>query len=344
MAPKRRAGRRVGYAGRFLRRRRVPVALVVLVVMVAAQLCCRKPTGQQTLLRLDYLDAKVERTAASLVPSYRFVVGQRLSYSTECRFPWTYGTEVQTRYRTAWVTDRNADGSWRVVLCVHTVKHVVDSLGMTSLQDTSIRVVYADMFPDGRHSANPTLDGEDPFMFFPRMPADPSEAKAGWTYPTAPGLPPTRCVMLGMTATEPKLAAVRVEVGTAGNAAWSREVALFDTALGLMRHREGKFHVTRGWKSAGVAVGKLDYVVVLSQTQLESIKRDADAYFEYWYRDRELMELMHRFPAQADSLGVEEESVLVRTKRLVRDSLFLKALDYDMVGQREHTEHVRMRK
>jgi hypothetical protein len=151
-------------------------------------------------------------------------------------------------------------------------------------------------------------------------------------------------VLLGMTATEPKLAAVRVEVGTAGNAAWSREVALFDTALGLMRHREGKFHVTRGWKSAGVAVGKLDYVVVLSQTQLESIKRDADAYFEYWYRDRELMELMHRFPAQADSLGVEEESVLVRTKRLVRDSLFLKALDYDMVGQREHTEHVRMRK
>jgi hypothetical protein len=102
--------------------------------------------------------------------------------------------------------------------------------------------------------------------------------------------------------------------------------------------------MTRGWKGAGVAVGKLDYVVVLSQTQLESIKRDADAYFEYWYRDRELMELMHRFPAQADSLGVEEESVLVRTKRLVRDSLFLKALDYDMVGQREHTEHVRMRK
>jgi hypothetical protein len=267
--------------------------LALLVAMVVLQVCCQRPGARQRPLKLQYFHAKFEYVTAPVVPSYRFTAGQRLDYRTECRFPLSYGTEVQTRFRTAWVISRNADSSWRVVVVVRTVRQVPDSFGRTLPPDTTIRVAYADMRADGSHAANPTIVGEDPMMFFPQMPLNASQAGAGWTFATRRGNPPSRCTLLGMDKKNPKLAAVLIEMGSATDPTSSREVVLFDTALGLMWHREGEYYMPQQWKGTGTAVGDLDSVILLSASQLEDLKRNADAYLQTWSRSRQLLYLAH---------------------------------------------------
>jgi hypothetical protein len=314
----------------------VQEARTLLVFVLLLQVCCQKPGEGQRALKLQYLHARFERVTAPVVPSYRFTAGQRLDYRTECRFPSSYGTEVQTRFRTVWVISRNADSSWRVVMVVRAVGQVPDSSGRTGPPDTSIQVAYADMRADGSHVANPTLVGEDPMMFFPQMPLNASQAGAGWTFATGRGRPPSRCTLLGMDEKNPKLAAVLIEMGSATDPASSREVASFDTALGLMRHKEGQYHMPQQWKGTGTAVGDLDSVILLSPSRFEGLKRDADGYFQTWLKSKQLLYLAHSDSARADSVDIELESLYARTGRVLNEPLLREALGRDLTALRGH--------
>lgn len=289
------------------------------------------------------MDARLSKPAALVLPRYRFSVGQRLSYHTDCWFPWKSGTEEQTRIRTAWVTDSNPDGSWRVVLLARSASTFLDSAGRELRRETGVRLVYFDMFRDGQHKMNPTVFGADPALFFLQMPADSTEAAKGWQYGMGTERDTVYCTFGGLVASQPRLAAIRVTQAAGLRAAASDhaiELVLFDTDRGLLWRREGKYYSPGEWKGEGHAVGELDTVVVLSSEELARFKHDADVYFKAWLDSRGLMGLMHERPAKVDSLSAAVESVFARTRSQVTDTLILAALNDDVIALHKHVRDI----
>jgi hypothetical protein len=90
------------------------------------------------------------------------------------------------------------------------------------------------------------------------------------------------------------------------------------------------------WKGTGTAVGDLDSVILLSASQLEDLKRNADAYLQTWSRSRQLLYLAHCGSARADSVGIEVESLFAQTGRLLNEPLLLAALSHDLMALRDH--------
>jgi hypothetical protein len=322
--------------------RRFAVLAAPLLVL-AGIVACRKPVESRGQVNLNYMGAKFLKPASAILPRYRFTVGQRLSYRTDCWFPWNSGAEEQTRARTVWVTDSNPDGSWRVVLLVRSASTFLDSAGKESRRQTGSRLVYFDLFRDGRHKLNPSVLGADPAMFFPQMPTDSIEASVGWRYPMEAGHDTVYCTLGGILASDSRFAAIRVRQVSAPSVSvksWASEVVLFDTNQGLLRRREGKYYSPGEWKGEGYAAGELDTVVILSSEELARFKHDADIYFRTWLDSRGSMGLMDEQPANVDSLDAAIESLFARARSQVTDTVILAVLDDDAAALREHIRHV----
>jgi hypothetical protein len=319
------------------------VVLIVPLLVLAGIVMCRRSTESRGLVRLNYTGAGFTKPASAVLPKYRFSMGQRLFYRTDCWFPWNSGTEEQIRLRTVWVTDSNADGSWRIVLLVRSASTFLDSAGRESWRQTGSRLVYFDMTCDGRHETNPTVLGADPAMFFPQMPADSAEAVEGWQYGMEAGQDTIYCTLGGLKVSEPWLIALHVRqvaVQSAAVPARSTEVVLFDTGRGLLWRREGRYYRPGEWRGEGCAAGELQAVAVLPPEELAAFKRNADIYFKAWSDSRRLMGLTVKQPARVDSLGAVAESLLARARSQITDTLIRAVLDEDAAALREHVRHL----
>lgn len=121
------------------------------------------------------------------LPRYRFQPGQELAFRSSTLFKSGEGktaSELGSQSDwTAWVLRANSDRSFRLVL---REKNVLAQTfqGKKSGQDAETRIVYADVFPDGRVRMNPTIQYQGrPGELFPPLPVDVGQLKA----PARPG-------------------------------------------------------------------------------------------------------------------------------------------------------------
>src|SRR5438309_530009 len=81
---------------------------------------------------------------------------------------------------TASVPRANRDGSFHLVLREKNIFSQT-SQGKKNDQPAQTRIVYADIFPDGRVLMNKTIQYRShPGALFPKLPRDAAQTKAGW--------------------------------------------------------------------------------------------------------------------------------------------------------------------
>jgi peroxiredoxin len=121
--------------------------------------------------------------SASL-PRYRFEPGQQLAFRASSVFKFGEGKSAgEHGYETdwnVWVLRANKDGSFHLVLREKDVfSQTSDGKKLGSPAQT--RVVYADVFPDGRVLPNKSIQYHgNPAAIFPQLPRDAAEATKGW--------------------------------------------------------------------------------------------------------------------------------------------------------------------
>jgi peroxiredoxin len=143
-------------------------------------------TTTRLLSMLVFFAASITAFAAEdeSLPRYRFRPGQELAFRSSSEFKYGEGQNAGEHGSrsdwTAWVLRANADGSFRVVL---REKNIFSRAfqGRKSDQPAQTRIVYADIFPDGRVLMNKTIQYRSHLgALFPGLPGDAAQAKLGW--------------------------------------------------------------------------------------------------------------------------------------------------------------------
>jgi peroxiredoxin len=130
--------------------------------------------------------AGLASAGAPEVPRYQFEPGQEMSYRTTSTFKYGEGKAARERGSradwTVWVVRANVDGSFRLVIRQEDNSFYFLN-GKKQEQPARARLVYADVFPDGRVIPNDTiLYRGHPGAIFPRLPRDAAEAAKGWSW------------------------------------------------------------------------------------------------------------------------------------------------------------------
>ncbi len=124
--------------------------------------------------------------ADKALPRYRFQPGQEMTFRSTSEFKYGEGDNAGAHGSrsdwTVWVLGANPDGSYRLVLRERNVFSQTFGKNKDKHdQPAQTRVIYADLFPDGRVTMNKTIQYRShPETLFPRLPANEAEAKAGW--------------------------------------------------------------------------------------------------------------------------------------------------------------------
>jgi thiol-disulfide isomerase/thioredoxin len=118
--------------------------------------------------------------AAPDLPRYKFKTGQELVYSGTTDFDFGQGAFKESDAITFWVTGEKQDGSWHVL---YSDKHKTERTGMGAGTIETSKFGSLDLFPDGRAPAKTAklADESAPSVFVP-LPADATQAKAGWEF------------------------------------------------------------------------------------------------------------------------------------------------------------------
>lgn len=122
--------------------------------------------------------------AGDTLPRYQFNPGQELAFRSTSEFKYgegkNAGSHLSNSDWTVWVIRANKDGSYRLVL--REKNTFAQKTGdRKNEQPAQTRIVYADVFPDGRILPNKTIQFRShPGTLFPRLPANAAEANKGW--------------------------------------------------------------------------------------------------------------------------------------------------------------------
>ena len=192
-------------------------------------------------------------------PKYKLELGQELAYRTTYTFKYGVkdrtGEVVRRTDWAVWVVRANPDGSRRVVVRQEEKQQQVSG-GRKLDRPGQTRVLYADIFPDGRVSPNPTITPQAQFeLLFPRLPKDATE-EAGWSWTHDGGRIVAKPVKKGgagfrfETATDTPENAIFVSTNTS--------VVTFDPELG--RVAGGTFAGTQEYGLKGKGEGAIEFV------------------------------------------------------------------------------------
>jgi thiol-disulfide isomerase/thioredoxin len=214
------------------------------------------------------------------LPRYRLQPGQELAFRSSTVFKSGEGktaSELSSQSDwTAWVLRANSDGSFRLVL---REKNVLTQTfqGKKSGQDAETRIVYADVFPDGRVRMNPTIlfqghSGE----LFPLLPADARQASTGWESVAANDkFTCKRMLGVGGFVFE----AVKHSPWDEIYLSSSKTRYTFDAAKGVVTR--GEIETRQGHGLVGKGTGTMELVAVktMAPPVVEAMAQAADQYF-----------------------------------------------------------------
>ena len=160
----------------------------LLSILVAAVLC-----SPLSLLAAD-----------EVLPRYDLRVGRKLTYavSSEMKGDPRRGMGTHSNAGTFIVTvlRENPDGSRRVTLRSATT-FTMTNQGQAHAQPERVIVAYADVFPDGRITPNPTINmAIEPRNVLPLLPADGAQIPKGWSHKNDATLEQTNYTAAGANA------------------------------------------------------------------------------------------------------------------------------------------------
>lgn len=241
--------------------------------------------------------------ADDLLPRYRLTPGRELTYRTE----WAYkiGDGRDRSEWTVWVLRTNPDGSARLLFrCVELTTRV---RGGQTENAPRTRLLYADLFPDGRVLPNPpTLRGGQATLF-PRLPKNAAEGAAGWE--TRDGV--VTATMKPVPGDGFRFATVFVAVTLDGlHLGSSRRTSTFDPARGLVVKAETES--AHGYfKGPGTGTLELTGEKTLPPTELAELADDAGRFFAATATYEEAMSAAAKLtPARADEAATKAGDAL----------------------------------
>ena len=233
------------------------------------------------------LVATVSRAAdgSKGVPTYRFEVGQELTYKDDNEMKRGDGPKQGGyRFHTDWkasVVGKNKDGSYRVVL---RSAQTMSFDGKPPAGSPRTSFGYCDVFDDGRVVTNSTLGFSlDPTVLFPRLPANPKEIANGWE--SLRDHDDGRCSF--KIESQPKsangewaIAQVRKSPLDEIYLITHASTVTFDANRGLMSKTQGKS--TQGWGIKGTGTDTLVLVSVEKHDAnwAKKLWNDVDRYFQ----------------------------------------------------------------
>lgn len=225
-------------------------------------------------LRSTVLQSAQAAEADEQIPRYRLQVGQELIYRGGSDFKYEGGKFVYGESWKVWVVRQNPDKSWRLV-----IRHgssFSQERGDTEKKKTvaaqpekaeapeDATFAWCDFYPDGRIVENDSFGFRmQPAKLLPRLPADKSEAKQGWTSRDTRMDETTSLRML------PGAAAGRCSIETVRNSPMNaiygseyRDVVTFDLKRGLPEQIASENSQTYGFNGKGT--GSLELIEVKS--------------------------------------------------------------------------------
>lgn len=214
------------------------------------------------------------------LPRYRFKPGQELTIRSSSEFKYGEGQNAGERGSqsdwTVWVLKANKDGSFRLVLREkNTFSQTFQ--GKKSDQPAQTRIVYADIFPDGRVLMNKTIQYQShPGALFPQLPRDAAQAKAGWESvqneekTTFKPLEPADGFVFEASKQSPLN---KVYLSS------SKSKYTFDVAKGFVVRAESENTQGYGFKGKGTGTTELVSVNRLGPTPFQAFEEAADRYF-----------------------------------------------------------------
>jgi peroxiredoxin len=214
------------------------------------------------------------------LPRYRFQPGQELAFHSSSAFKYGEGQNAgehgsQSDW-TAWVLRANTDGSFRLVLRDKNIFSQT-SQGKKTDQPAQTRIVYADIFPDGRVQMNKTIQYRShPGALFPKLPRDAAQAKAGWE--SAQDDEKTTFKPLGV-ADGFAFEAVKDSPMDKIYLSSSKSKYTFDTTKGFVIRAESENTQGYGFNGKGTGTTELVSVKMMEPTAIQAFADAADQYF-----------------------------------------------------------------
>ncbi|MEX2315957.1 MAG: TlpA disulfide reductase family protein [Pirellulales bacterium] len=241
------------------------------------------------------------------LPRYQFKVGQELQYTGSSVLEYENGSIKSSTDWKIWVTRKNNDGSWRLV-----VKTSQGNGDEAQVDDSRSTLAYVDLFPDGRLTKNSTLGfGFEPRSVFAQLPSDDSELKNGWqarsefsdtTYRYTPKAAEQQPAKLWQIACVQDSPTSKIYLAS------HEDEITFDREQGIVREIQGKS--TQGWgiNGKGTSQRTLKDVTESKPEWIASLDRDLDRYLATAKQEEELDERIGRSP--------EPEPLLDQAKQL----------------------------
>jgi len=282
------------------------IRLVFLCAVLAAT-ARAAPVPEPVLAAREFLPL-----AEPALPRYRFEVGQELLYRTLGTLAGDSVIGTRDRASRYTVINEDPDGTCRLLI------HVTDAeqrLDAPHNPPARTWLAYADVTPDGQYELNRTIKLVDRAAFITPLPA---ETAAAWTKPDPRGMEDMAFTVAGVDPLDHHLLAIRQAGSGLRERVYGSEYAatiLFDTALGLITHkelvvREGDY-VPGRW----VTMTELDSVRYLEEEELDSVARDAGIWFDAWAAWDSLTDIAEDEPDRADALWDAADSTLARAVR-----------------------------
>jgi thiol-disulfide isomerase/thioredoxin len=285
----------------------------------------------------------VANPAVTKVPQLNFQAGLELIYKgngSRTTDRVIFGTDDETRI---WVTDRNPDDSWRLVVRRTVASYKIDENGQRT--DNAPETVWArwDLAVDGSFRYNRTNEDLDPAGIFIPLPSNILDAGLGWTVTkknfweqdayTLDGRSSDSLWIVNDRFTNPLVAIGRMTQSA---------VFYIDPRRGLPIKKEGKFVQMVGeTPHETITATFLESAATADSTWLGNLKRDAELYFQADSQYDELMDQGERDYKRTDDCLKRAEKILrdVRDKTTIPE---LQAqLNQEIAGVPDDVNYIR---
>jgi peroxiredoxin len=235
-------------------------------------------------------------------------VGQELTYEGASSFKYDNRSMDHTQEWQLWVTKRNEDGSWRIL--------VRNSMRYGGSPEVTFG--YFDLFPDGRILSNPTLGYQlDPAALLVQLPADAKQTRAGWhSHDKLKALSRQHRLIERGDLQAGKLVVEVVNHSPMDEIYLSTSKSTFtvDGPRGLVERIETETTQGYGFNGKGTGTTELKSVVQRDADWMEKLTAEAMAYLEADKQYNELAERSQREPEKTAELLNEALSVLKQTR------------------------------
>jgi thiol-disulfide isomerase/thioredoxin len=214
------------------------------------------------------------------------------------------------------VVGEDPDGSKRVIL--RSASAYAQKLnGNEHKSPERVQLGYADVFPDGRITPNPTLGMQlDPSGVLPPLPKDANELAKGWKNVDEARGQTSTFTAAADQAQGSAFTFTAVEEGVISRIYQTTRKTTFhlDTAKGILTSVEGEHTQDYGFHSKGTSTTKLESDTTIPAEEAKQLAEDFDRFFTARQKYTELMGKVEQAPQNADATLAEAKTLIEKAR------------------------------